>query len=226
MARPSVITAAPSNKRGKLEKSLGRLDVNGHHQERGHRTATVTRHSSFGGSITSPSVSSQSSTSSQGSDRTTASKLQILSHGSSSDEETNDDPVAAHFKRSLGRSYSEVIRSKSYPISSCSSITSPKSASGSCSSSSASKQENSDGITDRASKLHILSHGDTSDEESNEDPVAAHFRRSLGSGYSELMRGKSSSLSSTSPASAFTSSTASKSDSGSCSSSTGSSSKP
>lgn len=215
MPRPSVITAAPSNKRGKLERSLGKLEVNGHHERGHHRTATVTRHSSFGGSFTSPSVSSHSSSSSQESDRT-ASKLQILSHGSSSDEETND-PVAAHFRRSLGRSYSEVIRSKSYPMSS-SSLTSPKSASGSSASStgSSNKQEN-DGITDRASKLQILSHGDSSDEETNEeDPVAAHFRRSLGVGYSELItRGKSASISSP----AFT---ASKSDSGSSSSSTGS----
>lgn len=133
--RPSVITCAPSSfKKGKLEQTLGRLEVSAKtYGLNGHRSVSHTLsgrscHSTFGTS-TSPSISSMSSSSSHSesdaiSDR--ASKLQILSsQGSSSDDEPLD-PVMEHFKRSLGGRYNELIRSKSSPISSSSSKSPPQ----------------------------------------------------------------------------------------------------
>jgi len=132
--RPSVITCAPSFKKGKLQQTLGRLEVsaktyglNGY-RPMSHTLSGRSCHSTFATS-TSPSISSMSSSSSHSesdaiSDR--ASKLQILSsQGSSSDDESLD-PVMEHFKRSLGGRYNELIRSKSSPISSSSSKSPPQ----------------------------------------------------------------------------------------------------
>ena len=184
MMRPSVITCAPSTKRGKLEQTLGRLEGMSHgthhHPLSGHKTATVTRHSSFGGSSTSPSISSvsSSSTHSQESDGIAdrASKLQILSHGSSSDEEASD-PVMAHFKRSLGRSYSELIRSKSSPIS-CPSTASSSSSSGS--SSLATSKSPDESKTNRQTKSLVINGDAMIDASNTTDLIDDHFAKALG----------------------------------------------
>lgn len=183
MMRPSVITCAPSTKRGKLEQTLGRLEGMSHgthhHSASGHKTATVTRHSSFGGSSTSPSISSvsSSSTHSQESDGIAdrASKLQILSHGSSSDEEASD-PVMAHFKRSLGRSYSELIRSKSSPIS----CPSTASSSSSGSSSLATSKSPDESKTNRQTKSLVINGDAVIDSSNTTDLIDDHFAKALG----------------------------------------------
>ena len=184
MMRPSVITCAPSTKRGKLEQTLGRLEGMSHGTTHhgplsGHKTATVTRHSSFGGSSTSPSISSvsSSSTHSQESDGIAdrASKLQILSHGSSSDEEASD-PVMAHFKRSLGRSYSELIRSKSSPIS----CPSTASSSSSGSSSLATSKSPDESKTNRQTKSLVINGDAMIDASNTTDLIDDHFAKALG----------------------------------------------
>lgn len=161
-----------------------------------------------------------------------ASRLKIHQQVSSPDDEEAFDPVTEHFKRSLGREYSDLIRSKSSPLSSSGAGT------GTRASSSLSSPSSCGPLTPPASlgkvplpgtasaSSSVLVHNPNSSSNGNNDSCSGsngatgplvttftsvkvdvddHFAKALGDQWKKLKAGNSGSKAAAAPASTITS---------------------